>query len=280
MLDRAEAQAERVRDPAWLAADDRWQPHARSFRATAERSDPAVVEFLLAELRPTDTVLDVGAGAGRFSLPLAPAVRRVVALEPSPAMVASFAADLEQRGVHNVEIVESAWEEAPAFDVDAAFAAHVVYHVRAIEQFVLKLDRAARRWAALVVFAEAPQAHLSVFWERVHGEPRAPGPHLPQVVDVLRELGLAPVVERASVPLWPLGPPDRARDTLRRRLYVRPDTPADGRLGAAMKELLETRDGVLAVRGATKAEVGLVRWGRIAPPSTPSPPPSSRHQCS
>jgi precorrin-6B methylase 2 len=265
MLDRAEAQAERTRDPEWQAAADRWQPHARSFRASAERSDPAVVAFLLSALRPTDAVLDVGAGAGRFSLPLAQAVRRVVALEPSPTMVASLAADLEQRGIRNVEIVESTWEEAPAFDVDAAFAAHVVYHVRAIEEFVLKLDRAARRWSALVVFAEAPQAHLSVFWERVHGEPRAPGPHLPQVLDVLRELGFAPVVERAAVPLWPLGPPDRARDTLRRRLYVRPDTPADARLGAAMQELLEDRGGVLAVRGATEADVGLVRWRQIAP---------------
>jgi hypothetical protein len=43
MLDRAEAQAERVRDPAWQAAQDRWQPHACSFRATAEgwtRAEP------------------------------------------------------------------------------------------------------------------------------------------------------------------------------------------------------------------------------------------------
>ncbi len=262
MLDRAEAQTERVRDPAWQAATDRWQPHARGFRATAERSDPAVVDFLLAELRPGDTVLDVGAGAGRFSLPVARAVRRVVAVEPSPAMVASFVADLEQQGVDNVEIVESTWEEAPPVNVDTAFAAHVVYHVRAIEAFLLKLDRAVRRWAALVVFADAPQAHLSVFWERVHGEPRAPGPHLPQVLDVLGDLGFTPVVRRARVPLWPLGPPDRARDTLRRRLQVRPGTPADARLSAAMADLLEERNGRLAVRGAEEVEVGLVRWGR------------------
>ncbi|MBV9356358.1 MAG: methyltransferase domain-containing protein [Chloroflexi bacterium] len=262
MLDRAEAQAERVRDPAWQDASDRWQPHATSFRATAEHSDPAVVEFLLAGLRPEDTVLDVGAGAGRFSLPVARVVRRVVAVEPSPAMVARFLADLEQQGVDNVEIVETTWEEAPPVNVDAAFAAHVVYHVRAIEAFVLKLDRAVRRWAALVVFADAPQAHLSVFWERVHGERRAPGPHLPQLLDVLGELGVDAVVQRARVPLWPLGPPERARDTLRRRLYVRPDSPADVRLRAAMAELLDERDGLLAVRGAEEAEVGLVRWGK------------------
>jgi hypothetical protein len=259
MLERAERQAERIRGPDWQEPTlDRWQPHAQSFRATVGRSDPAVVQFLLRGLRASDVVLDVG--AGRFSLPLAAAVYKVIAIEPSPAMLADFRGDLERDQVRNVELIQSTWEDAPELHVDAAFAAHVVYHVHAIEAFLRTLHRAAGRWAALVSFAGPPQAHLFPFWERVHGEPRAPGPHLPQLVAVLESLGFRPAVELADVPLWPLGPPERARATLRRRLYVRPDTPADARLLAVMRELLDERDEQLDVRGATTTQIGLVRW--------------------
>ena len=64
----------------------------------------------------------------------------------------------------------------------------------------------------------------------------------------------------AGALVWPLGPPERARETLRRRLCVRPDSPADARLLAAMRELLDERDGQLEVRGATTTEIGFVRW--------------------
>src|SRR5690348_9922500 len=67
---------------------DPWTSRAARFAAYSgglPDDDPLFLR-LRAIVRPDDTVLDVGAGAGRYALPLAGLARRVVAVEPSPAM--------------------------------------------------------------------------------------------------------------------------------------------------------------------------------------------------
>jgi hypothetical protein len=77
----------------------------------------------------------------------------------------------------------------------------------------------------------------------------------------LTELGLGPpLVELIDVEPFELGPTDVARQKLRRRLYVAPDSPADQHLTEAMHELLENHAGVLVPRTETPIRVGLVRW--------------------
>src|SRR5438270_582726 len=78
----------------------------------------------------SDTVLDVGAGAGRYSLPVASMVRRLTAIEPSAGMRASFAEELERRGITNVDIVADSWEDARVEQHDVAMVANVLYFVR------------------------------------------------------------------------------------------------------------------------------------------------------
>jgi ubiquinone/menaquinone biosynthesis C-methylase UbiE len=52
------------------------------------------------------TVIDLGAGTGQFTLAAAEAVRKVVAVDVSPAMLEHLRAKLRDRGVGNVECVE------------------------------------------------------------------------------------------------------------------------------------------------------------------------------
>ncbi|HYI79536.1 MAG TPA: class I SAM-dependent methyltransferase [Thermoleophilaceae bacterium] len=64
----------------------------------------------LAELRAVGlgadaTVVDLGAGTGQFTLAAAGAVRRVVAVDVSPAMLEHLRAKLRERGIENVECV-------------------------------------------------------------------------------------------------------------------------------------------------------------------------------
>jgi ubiquinone/menaquinone biosynthesis C-methylase UbiE len=51
------------------------------------------------------TVVDLGAGTGQFALAAAGAVRRVVAVDVSPAMLEHLRAKLRERGIENVECV-------------------------------------------------------------------------------------------------------------------------------------------------------------------------------
>jgi SAM-dependent methyltransferase len=256
------AQSQRLRDAAWRPQRDFAPPSVDSFRADRDRDDDARIVAVLRELVPRDgTVVDVGAGAGRFAIPLARDVGHVIAIEPSEAMRAALETDARRAGVDNIEIVASGWEETPDISGDVVLASHVVYPLVEIEPFVRRMDAAARRYAAVLVFEHTPLSWLSGFWPRVHGEERLPAPHLPQVIDVVSELGFGPpIVDLMDVEPFELGPPDVARQKLRRRLYVAPDSAADQRLSDAMRELLDDRAGTLAPRTEATIRVGLVRW--------------------
>jgi SAM-dependent methyltransferase len=262
MVEAHQSQAQRLRDPEWRPHTD-FAPHSvDSFRADRQRQDDKRIVEALTELVPASgTFVDVGAGAGRFTIPLARAVARVIAIEPSQAMRAALQGDLKAGGLTNVEIVGTRWEETREVTGDVVLAAHVVYPLLDVAPFFQRLDAAARGWVTVVVFEEAPLSWLFGFWPRVHGEDRLPPPHLPQVVEVVNELGFGPPqVELIEVEPFELGPLEVARQKLRRRLYVAPDSAADRRLSSAMDDLLEARGGVLVPRTDRPLRVGLVRW--------------------
>jgi FkbM family methyltransferase len=62
------------------------------------------------ELRPTDTVLDVGGNIGMFVLWAAPQVPRgrIVTVEPNPSAVACMKVNLARNGIHNVTVLHAA----------------------------------------------------------------------------------------------------------------------------------------------------------------------------
>src|SRR3990170_6580671 len=89
VADKAQVEGAReVEDPA-----DFYAPVKDRFRMDPRRTDDATLEVLLALARPDDVWLDVGAGGGRYALPLALAVREVVAIDSSPSMIAALRED-------------------------------------------------------------------------------------------------------------------------------------------------------------------------------------------
>jgi 2-polyprenyl-3-methyl-5-hydroxy-6-metoxy-1,4-benzoquinol methylase len=268
MMREEQLQAEAVRSTAGVPADF-WQALAHRFRAPADAGVNPTVEALGALMRPGDRVVDVGAGGGRLAVPLARRCRELVAVEPSPGMRGVLAEELARHGVTNVRVVPATWEDAELEPAEVVFAAHVTYGVRPIEPFLRKLDRLARRHAAIVVMRDPPQTPIAAFWLAVHGEPRRRLPCRDELVAALEELGLRPeATSLGPAPLLPLGSPDEALDLLRFRLLVGPGTPADARLLAVLPRLAEERDGQVYPRDVPPNEVVLLRWtpGAARPP--------------
>ena len=85
---RVEGNAEQV-DRMREAPDesDFYATVSRTFVADPGREDDPVLQAVLARARPDDRWLDIGAGAGRYALPVARRVRRVVAVDPSDSML-------------------------------------------------------------------------------------------------------------------------------------------------------------------------------------------------
>ncbi len=91
---------------------DFWDRRARGFhRSTRESaaSDPLYLR-LREQVTPQNSVLDVGAGTGRFSLALSPFVRQVTALEPNASMLQYLREEIEAGGITNINVLRSTWE--------------------------------------------------------------------------------------------------------------------------------------------------------------------------
>jgi SAM-dependent methyltransferase/biotin operon repressor len=87
------------------------------------------LEALLALMDPSWTVADLGCGTGRLATAVAPFVRRVLAVDASPEMLAAARVRLEAQ--QNVDVLEGTLEAVPVPDrsVDVALVVLVLHHV-------------------------------------------------------------------------------------------------------------------------------------------------------
>ena len=241
--------------------EDRWTPYAGQFKADPARAGDALVDRLLEQAAPHQTLLDVGAGGGRLALPLALRCRRVVAVEPSPSMGAVLRQQAAESSISNVSWVQARWEEAEVEPADLVLCAHVLYVVADVEPFVRKLEAHARDRALVVLFQSPPQSQVYPLWERIHGEARLPLPSLPEFRQVLAQLGID-----AEIDLLPPQPARgfddeaQALELLARRLYLEPGSAKMAALESMLPGLLEERNGSLVIRGSSPLTPGLVSW--------------------
>jgi SAM-dependent methyltransferase len=130
-----------------------WTPRrARWFNLAVQISDfPAqtlkALESILAGCR---TVLDVGAGVGALTVPLAKFVEEVTALEPSPAMMEELRANVARNRLRNVTCIQAAWGKTEVRPHDLILVANVSPIFKDLLGFLTAAEPLARRAVALV----------------------------------------------------------------------------------------------------------------------------------
>jgi SAM-dependent methyltransferase len=161
----------------------------RAEHSTAARSGPSF-ERAWEALEQPGSVLDVGAGAGAASLPLADRATGITAVDSDRGMLDAFA---ERVGVP-FEAIEGRWPDvagrAPVADVVTCH--HVFYNVPDLGPFALALDAHGRRRVVVELTARHPVSWLNPLWQRFHGIERPSGPTAADALAVLRALGLQP----------------------------------------------------------------------------------------
>lgn len=253
---------------------DFYAPVAGVFAVDPRRAADGVLDALLTLAEPSDRWLDIGAGAGRFALPLALRVREVVALDPSPSMLAGLRDGMARHGIANVVPIQGRWPPsnaaaAEAARADVALMAHVGYDIEAIGAFLDAMEAAAGRLCVAVLSDRVPSSPASPFWPPVHGEARIELPALGPFLDVLASRGVRPRVALVAYTprAW------RSREELvtwvRHQLFIDAGSERD-RIARACIDAwtVETADGLLLGR-PTAARHGVVSW---SPPGARSRP--------
>ena len=178
--------------------DTRAKRFAKRLPVSSVAGDPLYRRLRQATGRRS-TVLDVGAGTGRFTVALAPRVAGVTAVDAAERMLHVCRRQAAKAELRNVTLVHSKWEDAEVPPADVAFSSYVVTLVPDAARFLAKLDAAATQRAFLYLGAYTADAIMDPLWRHFHGTSRKPGPTYLDAVDVLRELGVKPKVEVVEV---------------------------------------------------------------------------------
>ncbi len=254
-------QVERLRDlPA--PAGDFWAPRAARFRPGVLEAEelPGLVELA----RPDDVWLDIGAGGGRFAVPLSSHVRSVIAVEPSPAMRDVLGEAIATQGRTNIEVVDARWPPAPGIEApagDVSLAANVLYDNLELEAFLGALEAHSRRLCVVICSDRAPSTPDPALWEALHGEPLCALPGLPELIAVLGALHRRYEVRTYGVSR-PSAPADidDAMNESRWRYWVEAGSPKDERLRELMIERFSHPSGGIALPPRRNYSA-VVSWG-------------------
>lgn len=170
------------------------------------RADPRIEARLWAALGDARSVVNVGAGSGSYE----PRDREVIAVEPSPVMIA-------QRPAGAAPVVRGVAEALPLADesVDAAMGVFTIHHWSDLAAGLAEMRRVARRRIVLLTIDAAKNAEAWTLAEYFPEAMRAEEEKMPS----MRQLEeLLPGAELEAVPM-----PSRCQDEFTSALWDRPE---------------------------------------------------------
>lgn len=239
-----------------------WDGRAPRFARMAAALDPArdpLVRALAGGLRKGDTALDVGAGAGRYTLPLAALAAHVTAVEPSAGMRASLEAALAERGIGNVTVMPGAWEDMDVGPHDVVLCAHVLYFVPDVVPYIEKLDAAARRACYVYLRVDGRETALLPLWQELFAKPFPSEPGFADLYPLLLSLGIRANVRLTMEGAGGYADLDEALGQARQQLGIGPDRhEQDARIRQFLGEHLVQQGGVL--RFPSRSQSAIVWW--------------------
>lgn len=173
-----------------------WDKRAENYLDTSVSPDDKCNELSLIDVRTGNTVLDVGAGVGRLSVPIAKKCAHVTIVEPSGSMITHLNRNMEACGFCNYRIVRKRWEDvAIGSDIDQHDVVISAFSMGVLdaEEALLKLDRAAKLAVYVFWFAGKQDFDGLESWLRQQGIENGPEIGLPDyihLVNILHQEGI------------------------------------------------------------------------------------------
>ncbi len=224
---------------------------------------PPGLEAIVERLERHHTLIDVGAGAGRYAAPLSRAVRHVTLVEPSPAMARLARQQLEQLGRDNWTLVEQGWLQADDLDpASAVLFANVLNPHEDIEDWIDRALSLARGWL-FIVHGSMPEVmpHMQRVARALYGEERVAQPGMSDLIPALHDMDIYPDVvmfERRFARSY--SDTDEAAREIASTLLIEPSVEALGRIREIIEpDLLVRANGRVALPAVT-APHALLIW--------------------
>ena len=144
---------------------ERYKAHGQKQK---ERPD-SLLDFVLKGVDASDTAIDIGAGTGRWTIPLAKRIKSLTSIEPTSGMAEMLKENLKNGRLRNVEILAQTWEDATPSMHDIVVCAHGMYASEDLAAFVRKMERYARKTCYMAVRIPPADGILSELSLKIHG---------------------------------------------------------------------------------------------------------------
>ena len=108
-------------------------------RLTEEGYPSILLDKIIEQLKDSKTIIDVGAGSGFFTIPLANSGYKVTAVEPSLEMINLMKTKIDKNCEQNITISQSLWTDWRGRKHDALLSIHSIYPMQDKEESLKKM---------------------------------------------------------------------------------------------------------------------------------------------
>jgi SAM-dependent methyltransferase len=129
----------------------------------------SLLDFALHDIGKVNSALDIGAGAGRWTIPLAKIASSVTAVEPSETMLDNLRKNIASAGVDNIHIVPARWQDAKVESHDVVICAHGIYSSADFPAFIRKMEQSAIRRCYLELRLPPVDGIIGELHRRIYG---------------------------------------------------------------------------------------------------------------
>ncbi|AAW39310.1 SAM-dependent methlyltransferase [Dehalococcoides mccartyi] len=173
--------------------EDFWQKYQSWMSLYVNRDYPGkLLERIIGITRGGESLLDIGAGAGSFAIPLAKQGVKVTAIEPSPRQSGLLMAEIEKELLANIRLVSQPWEELLPEEIGCHDHVMAVYSLE-MENIRLALEKMITLAAKNVFIVHTAGNDLRPILKTLFGLQASPD--YIYIYNVLYQMGFSPDVE-------------------------------------------------------------------------------------
>jgi SAM-dependent methyltransferase len=218
----------------------RYEAHTRK---KSERPDP-LLDYVLLSLDSQDTVIDIGPGNGRWTIPLARIAKRVTAVEPTTSMVSLLKENIDTANLDNVDIINSTWEEVTIEPHDITVCAHAMYSSLDLAAFVQKMEKYSVKRCYLSLRIPPADSILGELAEKIF-QRHFDSPNAILAFNALYSLGIYPnVIIEDGIKNWTNSSIEEAFSRAKQHLYLDNTTEYDDLISETLKRRLHYANNV------------------------------------
>lgn len=183
---------------------DAWHARASDFKKSVRlrwKKPDSSRNFILSKVRGDSTVLDIGAGTGAWAEWLAPHVRKITAVEPSPSMIAVMRQSLDEGTIENVDIVQGSWPDVSVDVHDFSLCSHAMYDCPDLPAFIRKMEACTSDTCFLLLRVPTLSGVRSEAARHIWGQP-LDSPNFTIAYNILLQMEIGANVLMEDTGLW------------------------------------------------------------------------------